>query len=254
MLFFFFVLVSWGSRPWSVERHKPSLSKQVYWSRGGCRGEPGIYQPRLCLQYHKTAELRALKAEQEWKGVLWKAEVRADLSKSSEPFIEQNNQPFSSHRKPTEGIDDALQLCCKTSLIAAVNCSNSQLENKDCVMSVTIMSLCDSVYTTILIKAEIWLQGSIPLPSPVIRPEGCQLRTLCCSLNSQASPLNWTPELSMWTACLPGAGLVFVFGESGSGERLGRLKWNVSLIHHPPSESGALRGMWDAEREGNGSL
>lgn len=120
------------------------------------------------------------------------------------------------------------------------------------VMSVTVMSPCDSVYTTILIKAEIWLQGSIPLPSPLIRLEGCQLRILCCTLNSQASPLNWTPELSMWTACLPG--VVLVFGEPGSGEQLGRLKWNVSLIHHPPSESGALRGMWDAERGGNGSL
>lgn len=52
------------------------------------------------------------------------------------------------------------------------------------------------------IKAKIWLRGSIPVLSPLIRQEGCQLLALCCRPNSQTSPLNWMLELSMRTECL----------------------------------------------------
>lgn len=68
---------------------------------------------------------------------------------------------------------------------------------------------------TTLIKATIWLRGSIPLLSPLIRQEGCQLWALCCGLNSQTSPLNWTPELSMCTGRLPPPALVFAGGVGG---------------------------------------
>lgn len=71
---------------------------------------------------------------------------------------------------------------------------------------------------TILIKAKIWLRGSIPVLSPLIRQEGCQLWVLCCSLNSQTSPLNWTLELSMCMECLLCPALVFKFHRKGEGE------------------------------------
>lgn len=109
---------------------------------------------------------------------------------------------------------------------------------------------------TILIKATIWLRGSIPLLSPLIRQEGCQLWALCCRLNSQTSPLNWTLELSVCTECHSQSCARVHWGEGrGKGGRqetgflgklynkllvFGRLWRNVSLIHHQSSVSGGL--------------
>lgn len=89
---------------------------------------------------------------------------------------------------------------------------------QNAVMSNAVNFLCVRFCLhTILIKARIWLRGSIPVLSPLIRQEGCQLWALCCRLNSQTAPLNWTLELSMCTECLPCPALEFTFHRGGMG-------------------------------------
>lgn len=105
---------------------------------------------------------------------------------------------------------------------AAVNYFNWLLENQSTAISNAISCLCVwFCLHTILIKAKIWLRGSIPLLSPLIRQEGCQLWVLCSRLNSQTSSLNWTLELLMCMECLPCPALVLKFHREGlrTGER-----------------------------------
>ena len=80
------------------------------------------------------------------------------------------------------------------------------------------LSVWFSLHTT-LIKAKFWLRGSIPVLSPLIRQEGCQLWALCCRLNSQTAPLNWTLELSMCPECPRCPALVFTEEGGDTGSR-----------------------------------
>lgn len=144
-----------------------------------------------------------------------------------------------------------------------VNYFNLLLESKNTVINVLYCLCVWFCLHTILIKATIWLRGFIPLLSPLIRQEGCQLWALCCRLNSQTSPLNWTLELSMCMECLPRPALMFTEGGNRPYRRtvqqaglIGRLQWNASLIHHQSSVSGGLERnvgccKW---RRGNGSF
>lgn len=125
--------------------------------------------------------------------------------------------------------------------------------------ALSCFSMWFSLQTT-LIKAKIWLQGSIPVLSPLIRQEGCQLWALCCRLNSQTSPLNWMVELSMCTECLSCP--VFVFTEGGGETGNMSYRRTVQQAAHiwkvDPSVV-VVRGLernvgcWE-RRGGNGSL
>lgn len=119
----------------------------------------------------------------------------------------------------------------------------------------------------VLTKAQTWLRGSIPLLPPLIRQEGCQLWVLCCRLNSQTSPLNWTLELSRCAESWPCPTPVSEFqggnaggGEGATGEHVLRVVWKVTVKCAADSSSAVSVGSLERNvgccdrRGGNGSL
>lgn len=148
------------------------------------------------------------------------------------------------------------KLCCSHHIsFTVVNYFNTVMKN---AVSCLCVWFC---LHTILIKAKIWHWGSIPVVSPLIRQEGCQLWALCCRLNSQTSPLNWTLELSMCTECLSRPAFVFTERVGCRHNKLlalGRLQFTVKFVVDP-SSAVSLRGLerivtYCKWRGGNGSL